>query len=35
MEPLVNVFDAFGLALFCVTGALKALDYDSARCRRR
>ena len=27
MEPLVNVFDAFGLALFCVTGALKALDY--------
>jgi len=28
MEPLVNVFDAFGLALFCVTGALKALEYD-------
>jgi uncharacterized membrane protein YeiH len=27
MERLVNVFDAFGLALFCVTGALKALDY--------
>ena len=27
MEPLVNVFDAFGLALFCVTGALKALEY--------
>ena len=26
-EPLVNVLDAFGLALFCVTGALKALDY--------
>ena len=24
---LVNVLDAFGLALFCVTGALKALDY--------
>ena len=27
MERLVNVFDAAGLALFCVTGALKALDY--------
>ncbi len=27
MERVVNVFDAFGLALFCVTGALKALDY--------
>ncbi len=27
MERLVNVFDAFGLALFCVAGALKALDY--------
>jgi uncharacterized membrane protein YeiH len=27
MERQVNVFDAFGLALFCVTGALKALDY--------
>ena len=27
MERLVNVFDAFGLALFCVTGAQKALDY--------
>jgi uncharacterized membrane protein YeiH len=27
MEPMVNVFDAFGLALFCVTGAQKALDY--------
>lgn len=27
MEHLVNVFDAFGLALFCVTGALKALEY--------
>ena len=26
-EPVVNVFDAFGLSLFCVTGALKALDY--------
>lgn len=27
MERLVSVFDAAGLALFCVTGALKALDY--------
>jgi len=27
MERLVTVFDAFGLGLFCVTGALKALDY--------
>ncbi len=27
MERLVNIFDAFGLSLFCVTGALKALDY--------
>lgn len=27
MEPYVNVFDAFGLALFCVAGALKALEY--------
>ena len=27
MERLVNVFDAFGLGLFCVTGALKAVDY--------
>jgi uncharacterized membrane protein YeiH len=26
-ERLVGVFDAFGLALFCVTGALKALAY--------
>jgi uncharacterized membrane protein YeiH len=26
-ERTVNVFDAFGLGLFCVTGALKALDY--------
>ena len=26
-EPMVTVFDAFGLSLFCVTGALKALDY--------
>jgi uncharacterized membrane protein YeiH len=27
MERTVNIFDAFGLALFCVTGALKALDF--------
>lgn len=27
MERMVNVFDAFGLALFCVTGATKALEY--------
>jgi uncharacterized membrane protein YeiH len=27
MERQVNVFDAFGLAFFCVTGALKALDH--------
>ncbi|MBC9731973.1 trimeric intracellular cation channel family protein [Nocardioides marmotae] len=27
MERTINVFDAFGLALFCVAGALKALDY--------
>lgn len=27
MERLVTVFDAFGLGLFCVAGALKALDY--------
>ncbi len=27
MERLVTVFDAFGLALFCVAGALKAIDY--------
>nr|WP_125037671.1 trimeric intracellular cation channel family protein [Nocardioides ginsengisegetis] len=27
MERSVNVLDAFGLGLFCVTGALKALDY--------
>jgi uncharacterized membrane protein YeiH len=27
MERTVNVFDAFGLALFCVVGALKAVDY--------
>ncbi|KRF17315.1 hypothetical protein ASG90_08455 [Nocardioides sp. Soil797] len=27
MEPYVHVFDAFGLALFCVTGAIKAMEY--------
>ena len=27
MERFVNVFDAAGLGLFCVTGALKALEY--------
>jgi uncharacterized membrane protein YeiH len=27
MEPVVNAFDAAGLGLFCVTGALKALDF--------
>ena len=27
MERTVNVFDAFGLSLFCVAGAIKALDY--------
>ncbi len=27
METAVNVFDAFGLALFCVTGTSKALAY--------
>lgn len=27
MERLVAVFDAFGLSLFCVSGAVKALDY--------
>ena len=27
LERFVNVFDAFGLALFCVTGALKAVDH--------
>ncbi|NHC24679.1 trimeric intracellular cation channel family protein [Nocardioides sp. IC4_145] len=27
MERTVNVFDAFGLALFCAAGALKALDH--------
>ena len=28
MERSVNLLDACGLGLFCVTGALKALDYD-------
>jgi uncharacterized membrane protein YeiH len=27
LERVVTVLDAFGLALFCVTGALKAVDY--------
>ncbi len=27
VERLITVFDAFGLALFCVTGSLKALQY--------
>jgi uncharacterized membrane protein YeiH len=27
LEPLVNIFDAAGLGLFCVTGALKALEF--------
>ena len=27
VERQVTIFDAFGLALFCVTGALKALEY--------
>ena len=27
MERLVTVFDAFGLGLFCVVGALKAVDH--------
>jgi uncharacterized membrane protein YeiH len=26
-ERLINVFDAFGLSLFCVLGALKAVEY--------
>lgn len=26
-ERLVTVFDAFGLSLFCVTGAIKAVEY--------
>ncbi len=27
LERMVSVFDAFGLSLFCVAGAFKALDY--------
>ena len=27
MERTINVLDAFGLALFCVTGAIKASEY--------
>lgn len=27
LERVITLFDAFGLALFCVTGALKAVDY--------
>lgn len=27
LERVVTLFDAFGLALFCVTGALKAVEY--------
>lgn len=27
VERVITVLDAFGLALFCVTGALKAVDY--------
>jgi uncharacterized membrane protein YeiH len=27
LERVINIFDAAGLGLFCVTGALKALDY--------
>jgi uncharacterized membrane protein YeiH len=27
LERVLTVFDAFGLALFCVTGALKAVEY--------
>lgn len=27
MERVIGVLDAFGLALFCVTGAVKALDF--------
>jgi uncharacterized membrane protein YeiH len=30
MERVVTVFDAAGLGLFCVTGALKALEYGVA-----
>jgi uncharacterized membrane protein YeiH len=36
-ERVVVVFDAAGLGLFCVTGALKALDYGlgPGGCPRR
>ena len=27
LERVITLFDAFGLSLFCVTGALKAVDY--------
>ncbi len=27
MEPVIGIFDAAGLSLFCVTGALKALEH--------
>ncbi|MDT0201375.1 TRIC cation channel family protein [Nocardioides sp. AE5] len=27
LEPRINIFDAFGLALFCVTGTIKAMEY--------
>lgn len=27
LERLIDVFDAFGLAMFCVTGAMKALSF--------
>ena len=27
VERMIVVFDAFGIALFCVTGALRALEY--------
>lgn len=27
MEPVVNIFDAAGLGLFCVTSAVKAVEY--------
>jgi uncharacterized membrane protein YeiH len=27
VERMITVFDAFGLALFCVTGSLKAVEY--------
>lgn len=27
LEPRISVFDAFGLSLFCVTGAIKAIEF--------